>query len=72
LIALFQYAVQDHGDDTVAKLAVNRLTVVPSPVHPVFQTAPRATQLVRLSAVIANYITMSVAVKSFFSEREAF
>ena len=28
-IAFLEHAVEDHGDDAVAKLAVNRLTVVP-------------------------------------------
>ncbi len=28
-VTLLEHAVQDHGDDSVAKLAVNRLTVVP-------------------------------------------
>src|SRR5205823_5493855 len=32
-IAFLEYAVEDHGDDTVAKLAVNRLTVVPLSIH---------------------------------------
>src|SRR5215472_9071416 len=39
-IALLQYPVQDHGDDTVAKLAVNRLTVAPFTIHPVSQITP--------------------------------
>ncbi len=36
-IALFEHAVEDHRDDAVAKLAVNRLTVVPLTVHRRFQ-----------------------------------
>src|SRR6266567_6436401 len=32
-IALVEHAVEDHRDDPVAKLAVNRLTVVPFEVH---------------------------------------
>src|SRR5258707_10395068 len=36
-IAFVEQAVEDHGDDTVPKLAVNRLTVVPFTFHPVFR-----------------------------------
>src|SRR5437667_1096344 len=38
-IAFFEHAIEYHRHDTVAKLAVNRLTVVPLTVHPVFQIA---------------------------------
>src|SRR5882724_6798637 len=38
-IAFFEHAIEDHRHDSVAKLAVNRLTVVPLTVHPVFQIA---------------------------------
>src|SRR6202521_3641007 len=38
-IAFLEHAVQYHDDDAVAKLAVNRLTVVPLTVHQVFQIA---------------------------------
>src|SRR6266567_6401223 len=36
-IAFLEHAVENHGDDTVSKLAVNRLTVVPLNVHNGFQ-----------------------------------
>ena len=36
-IAFLEHAVKDHRDDAVAKLAVNRLTVVPLTVHHVIQ-----------------------------------
>ena len=36
-IAFLEHAVEYHRDDAVAKLAVNRLTVVPLTVHQVFQ-----------------------------------
>src|SRR5438552_801348 len=39
-IALFEHAVEYHRDHPVAKLAVNRLTVVPLTIHNVFQIAP--------------------------------
>src|SRR6266550_4471133 len=39
-VAFLENSVEYHRDDTVAKLAVNRLTVVPFTVHPVFQIAP--------------------------------
>ncbi len=38
-IAFLEHAVEDHRDHAVAKLAVNRLTVVPLTVHQVFQIA---------------------------------
>ena len=38
-IAFLEHAVEYHRDDAVAKLAVNRLTVVPLTVHQVFQRA---------------------------------
>src|SRR5882724_13368512 len=39
-IAFFEHAIEYHRHDSVAKLAVNRLTVVPLTVHPVFQITP--------------------------------
>ena len=36
-IAFLEHAVEDHGDDTVAKLAVDRLTVVPLTIHHAFE-----------------------------------
>src|SRR5438445_9502811 len=36
-IAFFEHAIEYHRHDSVAKLAVTRLTVVPLTVHPVFQ-----------------------------------
>src|SRR5713101_809514 len=36
-IAFFYYAVEYHVDDAIAKLAINRLTIVPFTVHPVLQ-----------------------------------
>ncbi len=38
-IAFLEHAVEYHGDDTVAKLAVDRLTVVPLTIHHGFQIA---------------------------------
>src|SRR6266567_1126876 len=38
-IAFLEHAVEYHRDHTVAKLAVNRLTVIPRTVHQVFQRA---------------------------------
>ena len=37
-IAFLEHAVEDHRDDAVAKLAVNRLIVVPLTVHQSFQS----------------------------------
>src|SRR6516225_8433406 len=61
--ARFQYLVQDHGDDTVAKLAVNRLTVAPFTIHPVSQITPDEKTLA-FSSDIVNYNTIA-DVKSF-------
>src|SRR6266705_5539621 len=36
-IAFVEHAVENHGNDTVAKLAVNRLIVVPLSIHHGFQ-----------------------------------
>jgi len=36
-IAFLEDAVENHRNDAVAKLAVNRLAIVPLTVHPVFQ-----------------------------------
>src|SRR5579864_5816696 len=36
-VAFLEHAVEDHRYHTIPKLAVNRLTVVPFSVHPVFQ-----------------------------------
>src|SRR6266849_4729322 len=45
-IAFLEHAVEYHGDDAVAKLAVNRLTVVPLTIHHGFQiTLTRNTPL---------------------------
>src|SRR5260221_8396812 len=38
-IAFAEHAVEDHGHDPVAKLAVDRLTLVPFSLHDVFPTA---------------------------------
>src|SRR5207245_4440432 len=56
-IAFFEHAVEYHGDDTMAKLAVNRLTVVPFTMHPVFDHCASYSDIV-------NYNTSSQA--SFF------
>jgi len=38
-IAFLEHAIEYHGDDTIAYLTVNRLTVVPLTIHDVFQKA---------------------------------
>ena len=38
-IAFLEHAVEDHRDDTIAQLAVDRLAVVPFTIHPVFRVA---------------------------------
>ena len=43
-IAFLEHAVEDHRDHAVAKLAVNRLTVVPLTVHQVFPKPTRPYQ----------------------------
>jgi hypothetical protein len=61
-IAFFEYAAENHGDDTIAKLAVNRLTVVPL-MHPVFYWVPYS--------VILNYNTQSRASSLFLLARRS-
>jgi hypothetical protein len=39
-IAVFEHAVENHVDDAIAELAIDRLTVVPLEIHPVFQEKP--------------------------------
>src|SRR5205823_13698497 len=46
-------AVENHSDDTIPQLSINRLTVVPFTVHPVFHCPS--------SSDIHNYITISRA-----------
>src|SRR6266542_4791144 len=53
-VAFFEHAVEYHMDDTVAKLAVNRLTVVPFTMHPVLHHCASYS-------VIVNYNTTSHA-----------
>ena len=38
-IAFVEHAVEYHGNDTIAKLSINRLTIVPFTLHPVFHRA---------------------------------
>src|SRR6266699_1918956 len=56
-IPFFQHAVEYHGDDMVAKLAIDWLTVVPLTMHPVFDCCASYS-------VIVDYNTNSQA--SFF------
>src|ERR1700682_418248 len=56
-IAFVEHAVEDHGNDTIAQLAVNWLTVVPLSVHPVFDHCASCS-------VVVNYNTIPQA--SFF------
>ena len=59
-IAFFEHAVENHVDAPVAQLAVNRLTVVPFPIHPVFHINHRASY-----SDIVNYNT-SAQASAFF------
>src|SRR5579872_27273 len=49
-VAFLENSVQNHRDHTVAKLAVDRLTVIPLTVHQGFQFAFSASPSVTLSA----------------------
>ncbi len=53
-IAFFEHAIEYHGDDTIPKLAINRLTVVPLTMHPVFEHCASYSDIV-------NYNTSSHA-----------
>ena len=62
-IAFFEHAVENHMDATIAKLAINRLTIVPFTIHPVFQTTfPNCWLACCLScSVIVDYNTIALA-----------
>ncbi len=55
-IALFEHAVEDHRDHAIAKLAVNRLTVVPLTVHGVFQVRLNSFYFLGLVKIIHEHI----------------
>ena len=50
-IAFVEYAVENHGDDTIPKLAINRLTIVPFTLHPVFHHPSSFSDIVNYSTV---------------------
>src|SRR5581483_7770110 len=52
-IAFFEHAVENHMDDTIPKLSINRLIIIPFTIHPVLQT-PTATNL-RATPPIASF-----------------
>ena len=53
-IAFVEYAVENHGDDTISELSINRLTIVPFTLHPVFHRPSSFSDIV-------NYNTNSRA-----------
>src|SRR5215472_10667491 len=57
-IALFEHAVEDHRHDSVAKLAVDRLTVVPFKIHSVFRLpkGPRSRHAGSLDADTRSWV----------------
>src|SRR5205823_2322896 len=57
-VAFVQNAVENHSDDTIPQLSINRLTVVPFTVHPVFRRPSFCD--------IHNYITTAHASLSLF------
>src|ERR1700720_994010 len=66
-IPFFEHAVEYHGDDTVTKLAVNRLTVIPFTIHSVFHINHCASY-----SDIVNYNTHAHAsLFSFFFARRS-
>src|SRR4029077_2356638 len=61
-IAIVEQAVENHSDDTIPQLSINRLTVVPFTIHPVFHRVSFSD--------IHNYITnarASVFLRFFYS-----
>ena len=68
-IAFVEHAVENHSDDTIPELSINRLTVVPFTVHPVFHrthwravaSGPWLFGVGGSSGVIHNYITNALA-----------
>src|SRR6266446_7037455 len=57
-IAFFEHAVENHGNDTIPKLSINRLPIVPFTLHPVFHRASYGD--------IVNYNTSSHASFIYF------
>src|SRR5205823_13395575 len=68
-IAFVENAVENHSDDTIPQLSINRLTVVPFTVHPVFRrthwravaSGPWLFGVGGSSGVIHNYNTNALA-----------
>src|SRR4029077_14082741 len=60
-IAFVEHAVENNANDPIAKLSINRLTIVPVIIHPVFHRASYS--------VIVNYNTSPQA--SFFFARRS-
>jgi len=63
-VAFFEHTVENHMHDAIAKLAINRLMIIPFTIHSLFQTSPSA-EMRRLTAiddcasygVVVNYNT---------------
>src|SRR5918996_636797 len=56
-IAFVEHAIEDHMHASIAKLAIDRLSVIPFTIHPALQT-PTATKL-RAAPVIARLVSYS-------------
>jgi hypothetical protein len=71
-IAFVEYAIEYHVNDPIAKLSINRLTVIPFTIHPALQTtlARGFRDLVLIDPAsygdIVNYITNALA--TFFEK----
>jgi hypothetical protein len=79
-VAFVEYAIEYHVDDTIAKLSINRLTVIPLTIHPALQTTfgRGFRDLVLIDpasyADVVNYITNALASlfkKNFRRENQA-
>src|SRR5207248_9277476 len=57
---------KDHHDDAIAKLAVNRLAVIPLTIHESYQ----ATSLARSAACVWGPVQVHVAVNFLISKHE--
>src|SRR5260370_22280804 len=57
-VAFVEHALENHSDDTIPKLSINRLPIVPFTLHPVFHYPPSCSDIV-------NYNTTPPA-SSFF------
>src|SRR5438132_10295483 len=63
-IAFFEHAVEYHGDDTIPKLSVNWLTIVPLIIHSVFHDCSSYSDIVNYNTIPQASFIFSFFVRS--------